>query len=188
MACKNDLVLIAGKGHEDYQIMEDETGSIVKGWFDDRVECRSALHIKGRMEAAMKSKSMPVIDTSVIPWVNTWMDVDGNDMMGGGNDAWGEGDNGLFPDDDEEEDATSAKAEDDDDDDDDDADEEEDDGDSDDESGGGDDDGKDPAAAEAAAADAAADAAEDAPDGSDDDDDDQDDDDDNDDDDEEEMR
>lgn len=40
-AKKNDVVLIAGKGHEDYQILKDKTI-----YFDDRVEARKALSLK----------------------------------------------------------------------------------------------------------------------------------------------
>jgi UDP-N-acetylmuramoyl-L-alanyl-D-glutamate--2,6-diaminopimelate ligase len=43
LAEKNDLVLIAGKGHEDYQILR--TGAI---HFDDREVARSALRKRGQ--------------------------------------------------------------------------------------------------------------------------------------------
>ena len=38
MADMEDIILIAGKGHEDYQIFGDK-----KIWFDDRVVAREAL-------------------------------------------------------------------------------------------------------------------------------------------------
>ena len=40
-ANKNDVVLIAGKGHEDYQILKDQTIH-----FDDREQARKALYLK----------------------------------------------------------------------------------------------------------------------------------------------
>ncbi len=40
-ANKNDVVLIAGKGHEDYQILKDQTI-----YFDDREQARKALSLK----------------------------------------------------------------------------------------------------------------------------------------------
>ena len=40
-AMKNDVVLIAGKGHEDYQILKDQTIH-----FDDREQARKALYLK----------------------------------------------------------------------------------------------------------------------------------------------
>ena len=40
-AQKNDVVLIAGKGHEDYQILKDQTI-----YFDDREQARKALSLK----------------------------------------------------------------------------------------------------------------------------------------------
>ena len=40
-AKKNDVVLIAGKGHEDYQILKDQTI-----YFDDREQARKALSLK----------------------------------------------------------------------------------------------------------------------------------------------
>ena len=40
-AKKNDVVLIAGKGHEDYQILKDQTI-----YFDDRDQAREALSLK----------------------------------------------------------------------------------------------------------------------------------------------
>lgn len=38
-----DIVLIAGKGHEDYQILPDGRGGTVRRHFDDREEARAAL-------------------------------------------------------------------------------------------------------------------------------------------------
>lgn len=43
IAQKNDVVVIAGKGHEDYIEYADVNGGLFKGWFDDRVEARNAL-------------------------------------------------------------------------------------------------------------------------------------------------
>jgi len=40
-AAKNDVVLIAGKGHEDYQILKNQTIH-----FDDREQARKALCLK----------------------------------------------------------------------------------------------------------------------------------------------
>ena len=40
-AKKNDVVLIAGKGHEDYQILKDQTIH-----FDDREQARKSLYLK----------------------------------------------------------------------------------------------------------------------------------------------
>lgn len=40
---KNDVVIIAGKGHEDYIEYGDVDGGTFKAWFDDRVEARNAL-------------------------------------------------------------------------------------------------------------------------------------------------
>jgi UDP-N-acetylmuramoyl-L-alanyl-D-glutamate--2,6-diaminopimelate ligase len=40
-AKKNDVVLIAGKGHEDYQILKDQTI-----YFDDREQARKALSLR----------------------------------------------------------------------------------------------------------------------------------------------
>ena len=40
-AKKNDVVLIAGKGHEDYQILKDQTI-----YFDDGEQARKALALK----------------------------------------------------------------------------------------------------------------------------------------------
>jgi UDP-N-acetylmuramoyl-L-alanyl-D-glutamate--2,6-diaminopimelate ligase len=45
LARGRDIVLIAGKGHEDYQIFKDETVT-----FDDRVEARKAIEIAQRKE------------------------------------------------------------------------------------------------------------------------------------------
>lgn len=42
-AQKGDVVVIAGKGHEDYQEHADVNGTLFKSWFDDRVEARNAL-------------------------------------------------------------------------------------------------------------------------------------------------
>jgi UDP-N-acetylmuramoyl-L-alanyl-D-glutamate--2,6-diaminopimelate ligase len=42
-ARRGDVVLIAGKGHEDYQILPDGRGGTIKTVFDDRVVAREAL-------------------------------------------------------------------------------------------------------------------------------------------------
>ena len=43
LAASGDIVLIAGKGHEDYQIISDDKGGTIKIHFDDREEVRLAL-------------------------------------------------------------------------------------------------------------------------------------------------
>lgn len=42
-AVDRDVVVIAGKGHEDYIEYGDGRGGTLRGWFDDRVEARNAL-------------------------------------------------------------------------------------------------------------------------------------------------
>ncbi|KAK9805281.1 hypothetical protein WJX72_010844 [[Myrmecia] bisecta] len=64
-ALPRDVVVIAGKGHEDYQEYVDNQGEVTKGWFDDRVECRNAL-AKLPMLEAINTK----LDRSDLPWCN----------------------------------------------------------------------------------------------------------------------
>jgi len=84
MAQKNDVVIVSGKGHDDSQYWanhyvyrktefqnEGEVKSsehIIKGWFDDRLECRNAL-------SKLKQLKMlfPGLDRSILPW--TWPGV-----------------------------------------------------------------------------------------------------------------
>ena len=47
----NDIVLVAGKGHEDYQIFANETIT-----FDDRVEVRKAIEVVGRLKEKEKEE------------------------------------------------------------------------------------------------------------------------------------
>jgi len=56
MAGDEDVVLICGKGHEDYIVVGDK-----KHWFDDRVEARDALQKIVEVQEAG-------IDTSNLPW------------------------------------------------------------------------------------------------------------------------
>lgn len=49
-----DVVLIAGKGHEDYQIVPDGSGGVIRRDFDDRLVARDALE---RRHAAMAAAS-----------------------------------------------------------------------------------------------------------------------------------
>lgn len=49
-AREGDIVLIAGKGHEDYQITSDGVGGTVSRHFDDREEARAALAMGGSRE------------------------------------------------------------------------------------------------------------------------------------------
>lgn len=52
-----DIVLIAGKGHEDYQIVPDGHGGTVKRHFDDREEARAAMTGAGAPVATSKAGS-----------------------------------------------------------------------------------------------------------------------------------
>ena len=63
MAEPGDCVVIAGKGHEDYQILMDDAYAPVKSWFDDRVESYAALQEMAKIQAAGWR-------TSELPW--TW--------------------------------------------------------------------------------------------------------------------
>jgi UDP-N-acetylmuramyl tripeptide synthase len=62
MAEKGDAVVIAGKGHEDYQILANHDYEPEKSWFDDRVESYAALQEMAKIQAAGW-------DTSGLPWV-----------------------------------------------------------------------------------------------------------------------
>jgi UDP-N-acetylmuramoyl-L-alanyl-D-glutamate--2,6-diaminopimelate ligase len=46
-AAPGDVVLIAGKGHEDYQIVSDGMGGTIRRHLDDRQEARAALALRG---------------------------------------------------------------------------------------------------------------------------------------------
>ena len=43
-----DVVVIAGKGHEDYQLLPDGRGGVVRRDFDDRVVAAEAMRRRGR--------------------------------------------------------------------------------------------------------------------------------------------
>lgn len=51
MSKPNDIILIAGKGHEDYQIFAKETTA-----FDDRVEVRKAIEVVARLKEKEKER------------------------------------------------------------------------------------------------------------------------------------
>lgn len=61
MAQPGDAIVIAGKGHEDYQVLSDNQDNAVKSWFDDRVESYAALREMTKIQAAGW-------DTSELPW------------------------------------------------------------------------------------------------------------------------
>lgn len=70
MAQEDDVVVIAGKGHEDYELVREEDGTLVKGWFDDRQEVRSAVQI------------LPVLNQmqfvrTLLPWTRRTTKSDG---------------------------------------------------------------------------------------------------------------
>ena len=62
MAEPGDAVVIAGKGHEDYQILANDDHEAVKSWFDDRVESYAALQEMAKIQAAGW-------ETQELPWV-----------------------------------------------------------------------------------------------------------------------
>ena len=51
-AAPGDVVLIAGKGHEDYQLVSDGSGGVLRLDFDDRVVAREALDARAARERA----------------------------------------------------------------------------------------------------------------------------------------
>jgi UDP-N-acetylmuramoyl-L-alanyl-D-glutamate--2,6-diaminopimelate ligase len=61
-----DVVLIAGKGHEDYQILPDGRGGTVKRHFDDREVARAALRERGIAVRASAPSRPTEDDESVI--------------------------------------------------------------------------------------------------------------------------
>lgn len=64
-AQKNDVVVIAGKGHEDYIEYCDIDGNPLKAWFDDRVEARNALSKLPYLQ------QIPYLDRKNLPWQRT---------------------------------------------------------------------------------------------------------------------
>lgn len=62
MADEGDAVVIAGKGHEDYQIYgkDPKTGEAIKVWFDDRMEARAALlRVNALRELGVDTRNLP---------------------------------------------------------------------------------------------------------------------------------
>ena len=62
-AVAGDVVVLAGKGHEDYIEYCTVNGELFKAWFDDAVEARNAL------STLSKLNSIPSLDRSNLPWV-----------------------------------------------------------------------------------------------------------------------
>lgn len=60
-----DIVLIAGKGHEDYQLVPDGAGGVRRLSFDDRVAAREAL--KRRADAAIQPALKPSLAAEGTP-------------------------------------------------------------------------------------------------------------------------
>lgn len=70
-----DAVIIAGKGAEDFQEFGDfESGDILRGWFDDRVEARNALSKLPLLRATG-------MDTTELPWCSDDDDCDRGDRI-----------------------------------------------------------------------------------------------------------
>ena len=61
-AAPDDVVLLVGKGADDYQEYVDADGRPLKGWFDDRVEARNAL------ARAVDLWGVAALDRSELPW------------------------------------------------------------------------------------------------------------------------
>ena len=55
------MVVIAGKGDEDFQEFASEEGGMDRGWFDDRVEATDAL---SKLEYLLSAG----LDRKEIPW------------------------------------------------------------------------------------------------------------------------
>lgn len=59
-----DIVLIAGKGHEDYQLVPDGAGGITRLHFDDREAARQALH--KRLSAGSGENAAPTAEERML--------------------------------------------------------------------------------------------------------------------------
>ncbi|EFJ40847.1 hypothetical protein VOLCADRAFT_119843 [Volvox carteri f. nagariensis] len=57
-----DVVLLAGKGHQDWVEHADTDGNILRGWLDDRVEARNAL------SKLKYLKQIPKFNRDTLPW------------------------------------------------------------------------------------------------------------------------
>jgi UDP-N-acetylmuramoyl-L-alanyl-D-glutamate--2,6-diaminopimelate ligase len=57
-----DVVLLAGKGDQDWVEHGDEDGSVLTGWLDDRVEARNAL------SKLKYLKQIPKFNRDTLPW------------------------------------------------------------------------------------------------------------------------
>jgi hypothetical protein len=87
MACKNDIIVIAGKGDKDYQewfekilfqkghnnvlggvapdhFQMNQSEKLIRSWFDDRVEARNALS-----KLPQLCEVFPALERSLLPWV-----------------------------------------------------------------------------------------------------------------------
>ncbi|PNH05610.1 UDP-N-acetylmuramoyl-L-alanyl-D-glutamate--2,6-diaminopimelate ligase [Tetrabaena socialis] len=58
----DDVVLLAGKGHEDWVEHAGEDGDVLTGWLDDRVEARNAL------SKLKYLKQIPAFNRDTLPW------------------------------------------------------------------------------------------------------------------------
>ncbi|KAL0055346.1 hypothetical protein WJX82_010861 [Trebouxia sp. C0006] len=62
-AQKGDVVVVAGKGDQDWTEVSDGRGGFIRGWLDDRVECRNALSKLYRLD------TLRHMDRTEIPFV-----------------------------------------------------------------------------------------------------------------------
>lgn len=62
-AQKGDVVIVSGKGDQDWTEVADGRGGSIRGWLDDRVECRNALSKLYRLD------TLRYMDRTEIPFV-----------------------------------------------------------------------------------------------------------------------